>query len=126
MHLSTFESSPKRLLTPLDIQELLDHCIAYLSGSSSDLKVCALVARSWVRVAQSCLFRAPNFIYNPFNPTASYRRLHDIFQNSPHLICTSAGLNYGSTISPSPQSSHSVSCPFQSWRVCRSSGTPHK
>ncbi|KAJ7864127.1 hypothetical protein B0H14DRAFT_2574566 [Mycena olivaceomarginata] len=45
---------------PLDIQELVDHCISFLWESKPDLIVCALVARSWVNPAQCHLLRAPS------------------------------------------------------------------
>ncbi|KAJ6557521.1 hypothetical protein B0H19DRAFT_1148030 [Mycena capillaripes] len=43
--------------SPFDIQELVDHCVAFLHASTSDLKTCALVSRLWVYPAQSHLFR---------------------------------------------------------------------
>ncbi|KAK7024689.1 hypothetical protein R3P38DRAFT_2950753, partial [Favolaschia claudopus] len=53
--------------SPLDVNELLDHTISFLTPSAADLISCALVARSWVDPAQSHLFRVPhdrNFGYN--------------------------------------------------------------
>ncbi|KAK7014018.1 hypothetical protein R3P38DRAFT_3004481 [Favolaschia claudopus] len=53
--------------SPLDVHELLDHTIGFLTPSAADLISCALVARSWVDPAQSHLFRVPhdrNFGYN--------------------------------------------------------------
>ncbi|KAK6984932.1 hypothetical protein R3P38DRAFT_3102283 [Favolaschia claudopus] len=44
---------------PVDIQELLDHCIDYLAGSTQDLISCSLVARTWLNASHSSLFRAP-------------------------------------------------------------------
>ncbi|KAK6981617.1 hypothetical protein R3P38DRAFT_3113814 [Favolaschia claudopus] len=46
--------------SPLDIQELVDHCIDCLAGSPYDLLSCALVARAWVDGAQSHLLRRPH------------------------------------------------------------------
>ncbi|KAJ7915875.1 hypothetical protein B0H13DRAFT_1999362 [Mycena leptocephala] len=38
--------------SPLDVEELLEHCIAYLHDSYRDLKACTLVSRHWVNAAQ--------------------------------------------------------------------------
>ncbi|KAK7024690.1 hypothetical protein R3P38DRAFT_3269481 [Favolaschia claudopus] len=46
--------------SPLDVHELLDHTISFLTPSASDLISCALVARSWLDPAQSHLFRVPH------------------------------------------------------------------
>ncbi|KAK6984069.1 hypothetical protein R3P38DRAFT_3108983 [Favolaschia claudopus] len=50
------EVSPQ---SPLDVQELLDHCISFIPRCSESLRSCSLVARSWVDAAQSQLFREP-------------------------------------------------------------------
>ncbi|KAJ7175015.1 hypothetical protein C8R43DRAFT_975710 [Mycena crocata] len=42
---------------PLQIAELVDHCIQYLGDSPPTLCACALVSRAWVFAAQSQLFR---------------------------------------------------------------------
>ncbi|KAK7012774.1 hypothetical protein R3P38DRAFT_3014053 [Favolaschia claudopus] len=46
--------------SPLDVPELLQSTISFLTGSTPDLLACALVARRWVYAAQSILFRAPH------------------------------------------------------------------
>ncbi|KAK6969152.1 hypothetical protein R3P38DRAFT_2588661 [Favolaschia claudopus] len=54
------EDSGSETLHPLAIQELLDRCVDFLSGSPRDLVSASLVARSWVDIAQSNLYRAPH------------------------------------------------------------------
>ncbi|KAK7014019.1 hypothetical protein R3P38DRAFT_3277702 [Favolaschia claudopus] len=46
--------------SPLDVHELLDHTISFLTPSAANLISCALVARSWLDPAQSHLFRVPH------------------------------------------------------------------
>ncbi|KAK6964759.1 hypothetical protein R3P38DRAFT_2816745 [Favolaschia claudopus] len=48
--------------SPLNIPELLDECIGYLSLSSSpsDLAACARVARAWLAVARVYIYRSLN------------------------------------------------------------------
>ncbi|KAF7354036.1 hypothetical protein MVEN_01090500 [Mycena venus] len=72
---------------PLLVQELLEHCIAYLDHSPRDLKACALVSRLWVYAAQSRLFRAPN-ITDPSTliPELSWAPFLKTLDSSPHLI----------------------------------------
>ncbi|KAJ6559876.1 hypothetical protein B0H19DRAFT_1145984 [Mycena capillaripes] len=75
--------------TPLDIPELLEHCIDYLHDSPRDLKACALVSRHWVYPSQSHLFRAPtvtsrNGIVSVND--APWERLRDMLALSSHLI----------------------------------------
>ncbi|KAJ7133450.1 hypothetical protein C8R44DRAFT_23791 [Mycena epipterygia] len=67
---------------PLLVQELLDHCIEFLSRPS-DLKACALVSRSWVYTAQLHLFRAISI-----TSSSVWRRLKQTLgaSSSPHLI----------------------------------------
>ncbi|KAJ7738544.1 hypothetical protein B0H14DRAFT_3610640 [Mycena olivaceomarginata] len=65
--------------TPLNIQELLDHCLSYLH-SLNDLKSCARVSRFWVYAAQSRIFRAPHII------NGSWNHLLEALASSPHLI----------------------------------------
>ncbi|KAF7344857.1 hypothetical protein MVEN_01647400 [Mycena venus] len=73
---------------PLDISELLDHSISFLSESTSDLKACALVARSWVRPAQAYLFKAPKIMYSRdgTTPAVAWQRFYDAVHHSPHLL----------------------------------------
>ncbi|KAJ7633125.1 hypothetical protein FB45DRAFT_522677 [Roridomyces roridus] len=47
---------------PLEIQELVDHCIDFLHDSRRDLKRCALVCRAWLYPAQFHLFRNWTFL----------------------------------------------------------------
>ncbi|KAK6964739.1 hypothetical protein R3P38DRAFT_982995 [Favolaschia claudopus] len=60
--------------SPLDVHELLDHTISFLTPSAANLISCALVARSWVDPAQSHLLRVPhdrNTRYNIFHSVAT-------------------------------------------------------
>ncbi|KAK7000536.1 hypothetical protein R3P38DRAFT_3218645 [Favolaschia claudopus] len=71
---------------PLNVQELREHCIGFLAGSPESLMSCALVARSWVNVAQANLFRAPllvNWRILDDAPTAT--RFYDAVNSAPHL-----------------------------------------
>ncbi|KAK6996904.1 hypothetical protein R3P38DRAFT_3068371 [Favolaschia claudopus] len=72
---------------PLEIQELLDHCIGFLAGSTSALLACALVARSWAHTSQSHLFRSPSDT-NPKFPRRGKLILgfHNALCTSDHLV----------------------------------------
>ncbi|KAJ7876232.1 hypothetical protein B0H13DRAFT_1004725 [Mycena leptocephala] len=74
--------------SPFDIQELVDHCISLLAESHSNLKSCALVARSWVHAAQSHLFRRiPSLGPGPGFPAEEWwMRLHNALKTFPHLL----------------------------------------
>ncbi|KAJ7935805.1 hypothetical protein B0H13DRAFT_1947248 [Mycena leptocephala] len=73
--------------SPLDIQELLDHCVSFLPKSTPDLRACALVARSWLVVAQSHLFRAPHITQRAVKYSdRRLLRLHDTLLAAPHLL----------------------------------------
>ncbi|KAJ6534185.1 hypothetical protein B0H19DRAFT_1080674 [Mycena capillaripes] len=72
-----------------DIQELVEHCVSFLSDSASDLKAsvaCALVALSWVNSAQSNVHRTLH-MSNPYL-TSSDRLLQfqGTLEASSHLI----------------------------------------
>ncbi|KAF7342267.1 hypothetical protein MVEN_01814800 [Mycena venus] len=73
--------------SPLDIPELVEHCIGFLSNSNPDLIASALVAHSWLHPAQSHLFRAPH-LRNGGVESSEHQllRLHNILEASPHLI----------------------------------------
>ncbi|KAJ7339233.1 hypothetical protein DFH08DRAFT_812623 [Mycena albidolilacea] len=71
---------------PLDIQELLDHCLSYLH-SLRDLKSCAQVSPSWVYAAHSRIFRAPDIT------NGSWKHLLEALTSSPHLISHIRRLN---------------------------------
>ncbi|KAK7017798.1 hypothetical protein R3P38DRAFT_3360586 [Favolaschia claudopus] len=64
---------------PLEIQELLDHCISFLAHSTPDLISCASVARPWVQPAQSNLFRCPVF------DARAIEKFYHALEASPHL-----------------------------------------
>ncbi|KAJ7448521.1 hypothetical protein FB451DRAFT_1567222 [Mycena latifolia] len=73
--------------SPLDLQELIEHCIAFLPDSPSNLRACALVSRSWVYGAQSRIFRDIDFTSGQKNEAdATWSRLHQTLDGSPHLI----------------------------------------
>ncbi|KAK7036269.1 hypothetical protein R3P38DRAFT_2911190, partial [Favolaschia claudopus] len=72
--------------SPLDIQELLDHCIGLLADSPPDLLACCLVARSWVQMAQSHLFRAPHITNLKFEKDEVALKFFLTLVASPHLI----------------------------------------
>ncbi|KAJ6534190.1 hypothetical protein B0H19DRAFT_1241392 [Mycena capillaripes] len=71
------------------VQELVDHCIGFLSSSIPDLLACALVSRAWVYTAQRHLFKT---VYIPYKVSGTVQterfwwRLHDSLLASPHLI----------------------------------------
>lgn len=89
---------------PFGVQELVDHCIGFLVGStkekqrtSADLRSCALVARSWVQTSQRHLFATIIFPIKPitditpppdyYRETANIRtsQLLEAWDASPHL-----------------------------------------
>ncbi|KAK7018165.1 hypothetical protein R3P38DRAFT_2715364 [Favolaschia claudopus] len=65
---------------PLEVQELLDHCISFVSYSTTDLVSCASVARSWAQPAQSNLFRSP-----VFDVSRAIEKFYHALEASPHL-----------------------------------------
>ncbi|KAJ7465383.1 hypothetical protein B0H11DRAFT_2284821 [Mycena galericulata] len=69
--------------TPLDVQELLDHCIGFLAGSPADLCACALISRAWVHASQSHLFAAVSL---PGRHESRVLRLLELWDASPHLV----------------------------------------
>ncbi|KAJ7697229.1 hypothetical protein B0H17DRAFT_1130538 [Mycena rosella] len=69
----------------LEIQELIDHSIGFLRHSPSDLRICALVSRSWVDIAQSHLFRAVSIKARGTKTDGLWSRLQDTLRASPHL-----------------------------------------
>ncbi|KAJ7144345.1 hypothetical protein C8R44DRAFT_143927 [Mycena epipterygia] len=72
---------------PLHIQELLEQCREFLRDSTSDLKACALVSRSWACAAQPPIFRD---VYITLSARSKNERLLSRLQEalriSPHLI----------------------------------------
>jgi hypothetical protein len=75
--------------SPLDVEELLEHCIAYLHDSYRDLKACTLVSRHWVNAAQSHLFRAPAIttVFTSFSDAdILWTRFLETLDTSQHLI----------------------------------------
>ncbi|KAK6981147.1 hypothetical protein R3P38DRAFT_3464656 [Favolaschia claudopus] len=72
---------------PIEVNELLDHCISALAPSASILSACALVSRSWAEIAQFHLFRAPH-LTNPHCLTsdALLLKLYTILTESPRLL----------------------------------------
>ncbi|KAK7005878.1 hypothetical protein R3P38DRAFT_1722301 [Favolaschia claudopus] len=72
--------------SPLSIQELLDRCIDFLSASHVDLRSCSLVARSWVHISQSHLFRSPQLTAQRPGADTTQLTLSAILTSSPHLI----------------------------------------
>jgi hypothetical protein len=82
--------------SPLDIQELVDHCIAlvaddFIARQTPSLLACARIARSWVETAQSLLFRAPHVakvdLWDPLRGSArALAKLNHILETSPHLL----------------------------------------
>ncbi|KAJ7492984.1 hypothetical protein B0H11DRAFT_2006824 [Mycena galericulata] len=72
--------------TPLDVQELLDHCIGFLADSPADLCACALISRAWVHASQSRLFAAVSL--HGRNETSMERVLEllEVWDASPHLV----------------------------------------
>jgi hypothetical protein len=80
--------------SPLDIQELVNHCITLAADDmpacrTPTLLACALVARSWVETAQSLLFRAPHVaridLWDP-SRGSPLAKLHRTLDTSPHLL----------------------------------------
>lgn len=63
-------------------QELLDECMSYLNYNSTDLKVCALVCRSWSAAAQRLLFN----VVVVTAPPRRYSRIEQTLRTSPHLM----------------------------------------
>ncbi|KAK6969121.1 hypothetical protein R3P38DRAFT_3298763 [Favolaschia claudopus] len=84
--------------TPLNVPEVLDHCISFVPIPSADLLACSLVAHSWVYAAQSRLFRAPHItnIRFPYNQEI-IRRFHSSLVSSRHLVGLVRELDLGST-----------------------------
>ncbi|KAJ6566860.1 hypothetical protein B0H19DRAFT_714966 [Mycena capillaripes] len=74
---------------PLDVEELLEHCISYLRHSPRELRACALVSCRWVYPAQAQLFRAPvvTSIWTSLGASKlSWTRFLETLHSSPHLI----------------------------------------
>ncbi|KAK7034412.1 hypothetical protein R3P38DRAFT_3496972 [Favolaschia claudopus] len=67
-------------LTPLNIPELLNECLAYYHSSPGDLAAFALVARCWVAVAQLHLYRAPNPSSSSFRGGNFRLRANQLYQ----------------------------------------------
>ncbi|KAJ7109598.1 hypothetical protein C8R43DRAFT_181400 [Mycena crocata] len=70
---------------PLHVPELIDICIGFIDPSSPDLQACSLVSHAWVYAAQARLFNEI-YILSAECGEASWMRLKDILQTSPHLI----------------------------------------
>ncbi|KAK7018210.1 hypothetical protein R3P38DRAFT_2981774 [Favolaschia claudopus] len=75
-------------LSPLDVQELVDLCISFLSDTPEDLTTCSMVARSWMDAAQAKLFFAPHLTNVRVITTVDRVALkfYDILVTSPHLL----------------------------------------
>ncbi|KAJ7478453.1 hypothetical protein FB451DRAFT_1557106 [Mycena latifolia] len=73
-------------INPLRIQELLDQCIDFLRDSPTDLKACAMVARSWSFAAQVHIFGQIYLGIGLIRSDDPWNRLHDALRLSPHLI----------------------------------------
>ncbi|KAK6969134.1 hypothetical protein R3P38DRAFT_3505249 [Favolaschia claudopus] len=85
--------------TPLNVPEVLDHCISFVPIPSPDLLACSLVARSWVYAAQSRLFRAPHITNIRFyDQEEIVWRFHSSLVSSPHLFCLVRELALGSSL----------------------------
>ncbi|KAK7002284.1 hypothetical protein R3P38DRAFT_2729594 [Favolaschia claudopus] len=85
--------------TPLNVPEVLDHCISFVPVPSPDLLECSLVARSWVYAAQSRLFRAPHITNIRFyDQEEIVRRFHSSLLSSPHLVGLVRELDLGSSL----------------------------
>ncbi|KAK6992967.1 hypothetical protein R3P38DRAFT_3288689 [Favolaschia claudopus] len=73
---------------PLEIPELVDHCVSLLSGqgklSRLDLLSSCLVARSWVQPSQYYLFHSPEDL--SIRGSTSMSQLFDTLIENPHLI----------------------------------------
>lgn len=65
--------------SPLNIQELLDHCLFYLH-SLHDLRCCAQVSSLWVYPAQSRIFRALQ------TANTTWNHLLEVLASSSHLV----------------------------------------
>ncbi|KAK6984945.1 hypothetical protein R3P38DRAFT_3102344 [Favolaschia claudopus] len=85
-----------RQRNPLAVQELLDYSIGFLASSMHDLLACSLVSRSWLRPAQSIVFRSPmKHIHDmASSSTATAGRTRERWLQfyraiifSPHLAC---------------------------------------
>ncbi|KAJ7453861.1 hypothetical protein FB451DRAFT_665770 [Mycena latifolia] len=72
--------------SPFDLGELVQRCIEFLGNSDSDLRACALVSRSWVYGAQSCIFRDIRFTSYSDDTESAWNRLQQILHRSPHLV----------------------------------------
>ncbi|KAJ6613993.1 hypothetical protein B0H10DRAFT_2436192 [Mycena sp. CBHHK59/15] len=95
--------------SPLDFQELVDHCITLLAEGDISilhrtraLVSCALVARSWVDAAQAHLFRAPHRVtadlWDSWDTRRPLLRLYRTLDTSPHLIRHVRDLNMSLTV----------------------------
>ncbi|KAJ7698981.1 hypothetical protein B0H17DRAFT_317093 [Mycena rosella] len=69
---------------PLNIPELLEHCMGFLRDLAPDLKASALVSHSWASAAQPHLFREVAFGSSKME--RRWPRLDTILNTSPHLI----------------------------------------
>lgn len=71
----------------LNIQELLDYTLDYLSNSPTDLISCALVAKAWVSPAQRHIYR--HLDLTPDDSAYHEVKFHQVchtLENNPHLI----------------------------------------
>ncbi|KAK7028756.1 hypothetical protein R3P38DRAFT_3354459 [Favolaschia claudopus] len=85
--------------TPLNVPEVLDHCISFVPIPSPDLLACSLVARSWVYAAQLRLFRAPHITNIRFPDEEEILwRFHSSLVSSRHLVGLVRELDLGSSL----------------------------
>ncbi|KAJ7615893.1 hypothetical protein FB45DRAFT_934864 [Roridomyces roridus] len=75
-------------LSPLDVPELLYHCLHPLQHSGADIAACALVSRSWAYPAQALLFadviRDENRGFRRY--IDQWERLIEVLESAPHLV----------------------------------------
>ncbi|KAK6969386.1 hypothetical protein R3P38DRAFT_3298527 [Favolaschia claudopus] len=100
------------LQNPLNIQELLDLCIGFVSESRPTILSCSLVARAWVDTAQSHLFHNPLCIpqrHSRADTDAMALKFLDALQLSPHLARHVRALHF---IQVEPDSTVEQICTF--------------
>ncbi|KAJ6459109.1 hypothetical protein C8R47DRAFT_1162358 [Mycena vitilis] len=76
--------------SPLDVPELLDHCLSFLQCSATALRACSLVSRLWAYPAQSRLFAGFSIVRRQYSASKSYEKQWALFRRSldasPRLI----------------------------------------
>ncbi|KAK7028725.1 hypothetical protein R3P38DRAFT_2937928, partial [Favolaschia claudopus] len=85
--MSTAATTFDHPLDPLEIPELLDHCIGFLAAiSPRDLVSASLVAHSWLDIAQPYLYRAPHVLCNICYNDDVLTKFCTTLTISPHLV----------------------------------------